>query len=103
MFPPSRVIYNPRTEWALDQQVFDDIVKNLGQVDIDMFASSINHKLEGYVAWQPDPNALHIDAFTLNWEDKNVYLFPPFRLMASVVHKLQLTAKITGILIYPQA
>ncbi len=64
----SRVIYNPRTEWTLDLQVFDEIVKNLGQVDIDMFASAINHKLDSYVAWQSDQNALHIDAFTLNRE-----------------------------------
>ena len=57
----SHVSYNPRAEWALDQLVFDDIVKNLGQVDIDMFASAINHKLDSYVAWQPDPHAFHID------------------------------------------
>ncbi len=96
----SRVIYNPRTEWALDSKVFEEIVKDLGQVDIHMFASAINHKLDSYVAWQPDPNALHIDAFTLNWEGKNLYIFPPFSLMASVVHKLQLTPNVTGILVY---
>ncbi len=44
-----------------------------------MFASAINHKLDSYVAWQPDPHALHIDAFTLNWNGKNIYLFPPFQ------------------------
>ncbi len=55
----SHVSYNPRAEWALDQLTFDDIVNNLGQVDIDMFASAINHKLDSYVAWQPDPRAFH--------------------------------------------
>ncbi len=85
----SRVTYNPRTAWAIQQHVFDDIiVKNLGQVDIDMFASAINHKFDSYVAWQPDPNALHIDAFTLNWIGKNIYLFPPFSLLASLIHKI---------------
>lgn len=41
----SRILYNPRTGWALKQSVFDDIVKTLGLVDIDLFASIVNHKL----------------------------------------------------------
>ena len=53
------------------------------------------------MAWQPDQNALHIDAFTFNWEGKNLFIFPPFSMMASVVHKLQLTPNVTGILVYP--
>ncbi len=31
-----------------------------------MLASAINHNLDNYMAWQPVPKALHIDAFTLN-------------------------------------
>ncbi len=76
----SRISYNPRTEWAFEQVVFGAIiVKNLGQIDFDMFASTIDDKLDSYVVWQPEPHALHIDAFILNWNGKNIYLFPPFQ------------------------
>ena len=97
----SRVIYNPRTEWALKQCVFDDVVKALGPVDIDLFASAINHKLDNYVSWKQDPMALHCDAFTMNWDNLNVFIFSPFSMMPEVLHKLTKSANVTGIIVYP--
>ncbi len=42
----SRFIYNPRTEWVLKQSGFM-FKKTLGpvHVDIDLFASVVNHKI----------------------------------------------------------
>ncbi len=79
--------YNLCTEWATKQNVFDDIVKELGQVEIDLFAFDINHRLETYVSWKPEPEAFHIDAFTMEW-DSMIYFFPPFTLLTSVCQKL---------------
>ena len=84
----SRTEYNPRTEWALKQNVFDSIVRKMGPVDIDLFASNLNNKLPRYVSWVRDPYSEHVDAFTLNWTGLNVYIFPPFSLMSRVVQKL---------------
>ncbi len=59
----SSVSYNPCTEWARRQYVFDDIVIQLGQVEIYLL-SYYKICFIQYVSWEPEPKALHIDAFT---------------------------------------
>ena len=76
------------TEWALNDEVFRTILDVYGQPEIDLFASRINHKLSKYVAWKPDPHAIHIDAFTMSWANDYLYLFPPFSLISHVLAKV---------------
>ena len=42
---------NDDLEWALDDDIFTDIVKKFGEPDIDLFASRLNHKLDKYVSY----------------------------------------------------
>ncbi len=95
----SRVLYNPRTEWALKQEVFDLIVDQMGPVDIDMFASMLNNKLPRYVSWQRDPYSEQVDAFTMDWNNLNMFLFPPFSMINKVVQKLLQTKCIGNVII----
>ena len=37
----------------------------LGEPDIDVFASRLNHKTTHYIAWRPDPGAVAIDVTLL--------------------------------------
>ncbi len=60
--------------------------KTLGSVDIELFASTIIHKLDKYVSWKQLPRAFNCDAFTLNWVDMNAVIFPLFSLMLEIVH-----------------
>ena len=46
----------------------------MGQVD--MFASKLNNQTTSYVAWRPEPQAMVIDAFTLNWNYSLIYAYP---------------------------
>lgn len=41
---------NPDVEWELSQPAFNYIVKQLGQPEIDLFASRINAKCRKYVS-----------------------------------------------------
>jgi len=84
-------VFNDRTEWMLDGRVFKEIlgVFNLAPT-VDLFASRLNTQLPKFVSWQPDPEALHIDAFKLNWADIDGYMFPPFSLVNSCLQKLML-------------
>lgn len=59
--------FNDRTEWELHNDTFDALCEQWGRPDIDLFASRLNFKLERYVSWKPDPYALYIDAFTVDW------------------------------------
>ena len=55
---------------------------------MDLFASHLNCKLKPFCAFQPDPLAHTIDAFTLNWQGFLCYAFPPFCLLGRVMQKI---------------
>ena len=60
-------VFDNSTEWKLDVDVFNMIVNILGPPTIDLFASRLNYQLTPYVSWLPDPQAMAIAAFTLDW------------------------------------
>ena len=81
--------FNDHTEWKLNPCVFKELVNVWGMPDVDMFASHTNFQVKPYVAWKSDPEAMAIDAFTLNWQNYFVYCFPPFSLIAQVLRKVK--------------
>ena len=76
-------VFHDFTEWQLNQNCFNTIVKLFGTPEIDLFASHLNFKCNLYVSWQPDPNALYIDAFSRSWGGFKFYAFPPFSLIGN--------------------
>lgn len=50
--------------------------------EIDLFATRINAQLPAFVSWKPDPSAMDINAFTLDWDGKSLYAFPPFSVIS---------------------
>ena len=88
-------------EWALDTQVFNTGIQKLAVLpEIDLFASRLNYKIKPFVAYQPDPEAQSIDAFTVNWQHYLFYAFPPFSIIPQVLQKIQ-EEQSTGILVVP--
>ena len=84
----SRISHN-NSEWSLSNEIFQKLVENFGQPSIDMFATRLNYKCERYVAWQPDPYSVAVDAFSLDWaSEKLVYIFPPFCIIHKVLQKI---------------
>jgi hypothetical protein len=73
--------FNDTTEWALHHEVFGQISQTFFLPEVDLFASRLNHKVEKYISWKPDPQAYAVDAFTQNWADMKFYAFPPFSLI----------------------
>ena len=82
-------VFNERTEWHLKPTIFDKITQKLGKPEIDLFASRLNCQLPLYVSWKPDPGAIHVDAFSMPWNNKYVYMFPPFCLISRSLQKLE--------------
>ena len=82
-------VFNDKTEWKLDQPVVSEIFSLFGKPDLDLFASRLNHQLSRYVSWIPDPNAVGVDAFTLDWGTQYNYAFPPFSLISQVLQKVE--------------
>ncbi|CAG2256331.1 unnamed protein product [Mytilus edulis] len=60
----SRVPVN--TEWEIHPSVFQEIILRWDRPHIDLFATSLNHKLETYVSPIPDEKAWAVDAMTLS-------------------------------------
>ena len=96
----SRQFHND-VEWQLNRVIFGTLTQHFGVPDIDLFASRINHQVTKYVSWKPDPYAVHIDAFTLDWGDVSLaYIFPPFCIIGRCLQKI-LLEKATAIIIVP--
>ena len=54
------------TEFGLSKFAFDDIVRNFGASEIDLFASRSNTKCKKYVSWKKYPSSIAVDAFTID-------------------------------------
>ncbi len=92
--------FHDDTEWELSTEIFNIICEKFGKPEIDLFASRINHKLEKYVSWKPDPNAWKIDAYTFSWNGIYAYCFPPFCQIPRIIQKA-LTDKAELLLVVP--
>ena len=79
---------NDDMEWALQQDIYDRISHRMGTCDIDLFASSKNHKHSKYVTYLPDIGANAINAFSITWNYKLHYVFPPFSVIGRVLQKM---------------
>ena len=81
-------IKNYDTEWSLDNAAFCRIEDIYGCFDIDLFASSKNHKCAKYASFKPDCRAFAVNAFSLVWSDYFVYIFCPFSILGAVLQKV---------------
>ena len=94
-------VFNDRTEWMLNHDMFLELTSAFFLPEIDLFASRINKQLPRFVAWQADPEAEAIDAFMLQWKGLLIYLFPPFSLISKCVQKLVLDSVEDALLVVP--
>jgi hypothetical protein len=94
--------FHDRTEWTLDQVVFEQICESFDKCkpDIDLFASRINTKLRVFCSWRADPQAIAVNAFTVSLDYNLVYLFPPFSIIQQVLQKLE-KEEVEAILVAP--
>ena len=76
-------------EWMLDHTIFNKLCTWLDYVpDVDLFATRINTQLDTFVSWKPDPDACHVNAFTMSWWRGLNYAFPPFSIIGSMLQKM---------------
>lgn len=77
------------SDWKLNPLLFSKICKVFGQPEIDLFASSETKQCTKFISWFPSPGAEGVDAFTISWNFKLAYAFPPFCLIPRVLKKLR--------------
>ena len=78
------------TEWSLPMKVFTQEILHLEpNLQVDLFATSLNNKLETYISPCPDLKACAVDALKTDWSNWDyVYLYPPHQLVLKALHKL---------------
>ena len=69
-------------------------------VTIDLMSSRTYCQVSKYISWRPDPGAVAIDAFTINWNSLQFWCFPPFSLIPRVIKKIR-EDQATGLLVVP--
>ena len=79
----SRIVRD-ETEWSLNSNFFHNIKKIGINLNIDLFASRLNFKIDKFASWKADPLAWAVDAFTLTRNNFMFYAFPPFSIIDSV-------------------
>lgn len=78
------------SEWMLSHDVFQSICSAFGTPDIDLFASRLNAQLGNFCSWKPDPEAAFIDSFSISWQNRYGYAFPPFAIIPGVLQKIKM-------------
>lgn len=56
--------FSSSVEWELTQRIFDAVISEWGQPDMDLFASRHNAKVNNYCSWLPDSYCSKVDAFS---------------------------------------
>ena len=75
----------------INKEMLKDSLKKLNfKPDIDLFVSRINKQYKKYVSYRPDPNAIAINAFSLDWANLKFYAFPPLSVISSVLSKMEI-------------
>ena len=78
----------PHTEWSLNMTVFLSL-RRLWPVQIDLFATSANHRCSIYFSPFRDPRSAGTDAFLQSWDGLQAYAFPPVAVIPRVLAKLR--------------
>ncbi|XP_041376890.1 uncharacterized protein LOC121389361 [Gigantopelta aegis] len=74
-----------QTEWMLHKVVAGRILHLWGSLQVDMFATRLNHQLPVFVSPVPDTLALEYDALSMDWTGLDLYAFPSPVLLSKVL------------------
>jgi len=80
-------IFLDSSNWMLSRSVFHQIEMPY-LIKVDLFADRLTAQKDKYVSWKPDPGAMGVDAFSLDWFNLEAYAFPPFCLIGQVLSKI---------------
>ena len=78
-----------KNHWQIHPRQFHILQQRLGRHCVDLFADRTTSLLPKYVSWKPDPGAIAVDAFSLNWSQfRRPWANPPWNLITRTLHKI---------------
>ena len=88
------------SKWTLCAVAFHQLLR-LWPATIDLFATSLNHRLPVYFSPMVDPQSAGTDAMLQSWDGLQAYAFPPFGLLSRVLAKVRQSKELELTLIAP--
>ncbi|MEL7522963.1 MAG: hypothetical protein AAGJ80_15350, partial [Cyanobacteria bacterium J06553_1] len=77
-------------EWTLSREAFQLVLKEVPNLQVDLFATANNHQLPSYITLDLDPRSQGSDALTQDWNRwDRIYLFPPVSILMKVLPHLR--------------
>jgi hypothetical protein len=98
-----------KTEWELLQVIFNAFSLPLGRPHLDLFATSLNHKLDTFISPVPDPLAYAVDAMSISWkvlqkvarESRKIILIAPCARPLFLPLRVNLLSQLKGRIMHP--
>lgn len=81
-------VQTSNSNWELNQEVFRDITSKWGYLDIDLFSSRQNRRVESFFPLVGEPSALMTDELAHLWNFNLANAFPPVALLPLMVRKI---------------
>jgi len=78
-----------RCDWMLNPWVFQQIHRQMGPLQTDLFASRLTKQLPNFYSWRPDPEAIATDAFNQDWAQTRGFANPPWCLIARCLSQIK--------------
>ena len=78
------------SEWTLCPQAVSELLRRW-PATIDLFATSLNHRLPVYFSPMYDPMSAGTDAMLQSWDGLQAYAFPPFSILPRVLAKVRVS------------
>ena len=99
----SRVGQTLNTEWTMAMECLRPVFAQLGEPQVDLFATFANRRLIKFVSPYPDPRAEWMDAMSVPWDNGRglLYALPPFKMVPQVLQKIIQSPGVRVILIAP--
>ena len=76
-----------QTEWTINLDCLRPVWEQWFRPMVDLFVTRFNHRLQLYISPVPDPEALAVDALSVNWTNLLGYAFPPLPILNKVIRK----------------
>ena len=80
--------FKDNIEWSFVPKIVDQLCAEFFTPEIDLFTSRLNDQVDNYFSRFPDHRSQEIDDLSQSWEFFKVYAFPPFCLIARILHKV---------------
>ena len=88
------------SEWMLCPQAFAELLRQW-PATIDLFATSMTHRLPVYFSPMYDAMSAGTDAMLQSWDGLQAYAFPPFSLLPRVLAKVRASRGLELMLVAP--